>query len=175
MRGALLGSLVATVLAVQPAAAQRQAVAPVRGWTFGASGMAMVWTDDTAPFDVLGGPGFQLGYIRPRGVGMDFRGAYLVPTGFYGLTGVSGILGLSYSLPAGTHIVQLKAGAAAFGGGDSDGSIFAGGGPYGGVGAVLRIAGRLGLQSDVLARYYETGDRGVFAPSASVGLVLLRR
>ncbi len=117
----------------------------------------------------------QLSYVRPRGVGFDVRASCVLPTGFYDLTGISGVLGLTYGIPAGRHLVQLKAGASGLAGGDSDGSIIAGGGPYGGLGFVVRVSGRLGIQGDALARYYHTGDGGVFAPSAALGVVLLPR
>jgi len=141
----------------------------------GLGGAATWWTDTEAPFDAAYGPAVQLSYVRPRGIGCDVRASFVLPTGFYDLTGTSGILGLTYGIPAGRHLVQLKAGASGLAGGDSDGSIIAGGGPYGGLGLVARVSGRFGIQGDALARYYHTGDGGVFAPSAAVGVVLLPR
>ena len=171
----LLLTLVASgALAISTLTAQ-ESPSTIRGWTFGATGFGILWTDQEAAFDVVAGPAFQLGYVTPRGLGFDFRGGYFLPTGRYDLNGISGILGISYGIPLGTHLFQLKAGATGLVGGDSDGSQGTGGGGYGGVGVVLRLAGRLGIQGDLLARYLQTGDRGVFAPSAAIGLVLLPR
>jgi hypothetical protein len=165
--------MLATSLALLSPPARAQ-TAP-NGWAFGATGFAVYWSDDSAPFDAFGGPALQVSRLTPRGVGFDFRGGYILSTGFYDMTGASGTLGLSYGLPAGAHLVQLKAGAAGFLGGDSDGSVFGGGGPYGGAAATLRVAGRFGIQLEGLARYYKTGEGWVFGPSAAVGLMLLPR
>lgn len=143
------------------------------GWAYGATGFAVLWTDEAAAFDVFGGPALQISRLTPRGLGFDFRSGYILPTGFYDMNGVSGTLGASYGLPLGAHLVQLKAGAAGFFGGDSDGSVLAGGGPYAGAATTLRIAGRLGVQLEALARYYRTGDGWVFGPSAALGLMFL--
>jgi hypothetical protein len=145
------------------------------GWAFGAAGFAVYWADDAAPWDAFGGPALQISRLTPRGLGFDFRGGYILSTGFYNMTGASGTLGLSYGLPAGAHLIQLKAGAAGFIGGDSDGSHLGGGGPYAGAAATLRVAGRFGIQVEGLARYYKTGDGWIVGPSAAVGLMLLPR
>jgi hypothetical protein len=171
-RSLVFGLLLTAALARTTAAQQPQATPP-RGWTFGVTADGTLWTDDDAAFDALWGPALQIGLVRPRGIGFDFRAGYFLPTGFYNLDGATGILGANYSLPLGAHVVQFKLGAAGMVGGDSDGSIIGGGGPYGGVGVVLRVAGRLGVQADALARYYATGEGGVFAPSAALGLTLL--
>lgn len=155
-------------------AAARAQSAP-DGWAFGAAGFAVYWGDDTAPFDAFGGPALQISRLKPRGLGCDFRGGYILSTGFYDMTGASGTLGLSYGVPAGAHLVQLKAGAAGFLGGDSDGSVLGGGGPYAGAAATFRIAGRFGIQVEGLARYYKTGDGWIFGPSAAVGVMFLPR
>lgn len=175
MRWSVVVRVAVLVTAVATSARAQGGGAPPRGWTVGLGGTATWWTDTEAAFDAAYGPAVQLSYVRPRGLGVDVRAAYVLPTGFYGLTGISGILGLTYGMPAGRHLVQLKAGASGLAGGDSDGSIIAGGGPYGGLGLVVRLSGRLGIQGDVLARYYHTGDGGVFAPSAALGVVLLPR
>lgn len=159
---------------VVPSAAPRAQTAP-NGWAFGAAGYAVYWTDDGAAFDAFGGPALQISRLSPRGLGFDFRGGYILPTGFYQMNGASGTLGLSYGLPAGVHLFQLKAGAAGFLGGDSDGSVLGGGGPYAGAAATLRIAGRFGIQVEGLASYYKTGDGWVFGPGAAVGLMFLPR
>lgn len=170
----LLTILTSSALATSTLTAQ-ETPSTIRGWTFGATGFGLLWTDQEAAFDALAGPAFQLGYVTPRGLGFDFRAGYFLPTGRYDLNGVSGILGVSYAIPLGPHLFQVKAGATGLVGGDSDGSQGGGGGGYGGIGIVLRLAGRLGIQGDLLARYLQNGDRGVFAPSAAVGLVLLPR
>jgi hypothetical protein len=124
-------------------------------------------------FDVVAGPALQVGWVPPRGLGFDFRLGYFLPTGMYDAKGFSGIMGLSYSIPSGAHVVQFKAGATGLVGGDDDGSGYFGGGGYGGVGIILRLRGRLGIQGDVLARYFHTNEGGAFAPSVALGLVLL--
>ncbi len=166
-------ALPSIALALFAGAAQAQD-AP-KGWAFGATGYAVYWTDSGAPFDAFGGPALQVSRLTPRGLGFDFRGGYILSAGFYDMTGASGTLGLSYGVPAGAHLVQLKAGAAGFLGGDSDGSVLGGGGPYAGAAATLRIAGRFGIQVEGLARYYKTGDGWIFGPSAAVGLMFLPR
>ena len=173
MRRLLTTGLLSMAVFTRTGAAQAPLAAPLHGWTFGASASGTLWTDSAAAFDALWGPALQIGLVRPRGFGFDFRAAYFLPTGAYDLNGVTGILGANYSLPIGRHAVQFKLGAAGMVGGDSDGSTVGGGGPYGGLGIVLRVAGRLGVQADALARYYATGDGGVFAPSAALGLTLL--
>lgn len=173
MYRSLVAGLMLTAAVAGTAEAQAPAVRPIHGWTFGVSASGTLWTDSAAAFDALWGPALQIGLVRPRGFGFDFRAAYFLPTGAYDLNGVTGILGANYSMPLGRHAVQFKLGAAGMVGGDSDGSTVGGGGPYGGLGVVLRIAGRLGVQADALARYYATGDGGVFAPSAAIGLTLL--
>ena len=110
------------------------------------------------------------GYQCRRGsLEFDFRGEYFLPAGRYDVPGVSGILGLSYSFPVRAHVLQLKAGVTWIAGGDSDGSHIVGGARYAGVGAALRLSGRLGIQGDLLARYLGPG----VVPSAAPGLVLL--
>ncbi len=173
MRKLLATGLIAMAVFTRAGTAQAPVAAPLHGWTFGASASGTLWTDSAAAFDALWGPALQIGLARPRAIGIDFRAGYFFPTGAYDLNGVTGILGANYSVPLGRHAVQFKLGAAGMVGGDSDGSIVGGGGPYGGVGVVLRIAGRFGVQADALARYYATGDGGVFAPSAALGLTLL--
>jgi hypothetical protein len=157
-----------------PAAAPHAQTAPT-GWAFGATGFGVYWTDDGAPFDTFGGPALQISRLTPRGLGFDFRGGYILPTGFYGMTGASATVGLSYGLPFGAHLFQLKTGVAAFAGNDSDGSMFGGGGPYAGAAATLRIAGRFGIQIEGSAQHYKTGDGWVFGPGAAVGLMFLPR
>ena len=173
MHRSLVAGLILTAALAGTAEAQTPVASPIHGWTFGASAAGTLWTDNEAPFDAFWGPALQIGLVRPRGFGFDFRGGYFFPTGFYNMKGVSGILGANYSLPVGQHVVQFKLGASGMAGNDSDGSVYGGGGPYGGLGVILRVAGRLGVQADALARYYATGDGGVFAPSAAIGLTLL--
>jgi hypothetical protein len=158
---------------VAPTAQAQRAPAPPAGWAFGAGGMAMHWSDNGAPFDVLGGPALQVSRLTPGGLGIDIRGAYLLPSGFYNLTGVSGIAGLSYGIPAGRALVLVKGGITGLLGGDSDGSVYGGGGGYGGLGVVFPVAGRLGVHLEALARGLKTGDGGIFAPSAAAGLMWL--
>lgn len=166
--GALAMGLVAA-----PATAQDRAVESVRGWTVGVGGFAVAWTERAAAFDVAGGGAVHVALVRPGGIGVEVRGGYFFPTGFYDLNGLSGIFGLTYSLPVGASLVQLKAGVTGLVGGDSDGSIIGGGGPYGGAGAIVRLTGRLALQGDLLARVYETGSGVVFGPSLAVGVAVV--
>jgi hypothetical protein len=158
------------LLSAAPAAAQ----AP-HGLAWGASGVLMFWTDRQDPFDRLGGPGAQVSYLAPNSLGFEFRATYLVESGFYGLNGVNGELAVTYSIPAGRHLVQLKAGGHGMLAGDSDGSIWAGGGPYGGGGAIICLGGRIGLQLDLLGRLFVVSGRATFAPGGAVALVLLPR
>jgi hypothetical protein len=167
------GFLAVGLAAAAPAAASAQE-AP-RGLAWGASGILMFWTETQDPFDRLGGPGAQVSYLAPRSLGFEFRASYLVASGFYGLTGVHGEAALTYGIPAGRHLVQVKAGAHGMLAGDSDGSVWGGGGPYGGAGATLRLSGRLGLQLDALGRLFVVSGRAVFAPGGAVALVLLPR
>lgn len=146
-----------------------------RGWAWGVSGILTLWPEEQDPFDRLGGPGAQVSYLAPRSLGFEFRGTYLVETGFYGLNGANAEAAITYGAPAGRHLLQIKAGAHAMLAGDSDGSIWAGGGPMLGGGAVFRIAGRLGLQVDALGRLFVVSGRTVLAPGAAVALVLLPR
>lgn len=111
----------------------------------------------------------------PRGIGFDGRVGYFVDSGFYGASGLSGIVGVTYSVPLGQHLFQAKVGGTGFLGGDSDGSQLAGGGPYGGAGLTVRVAGRLGLQAEALGRFYRTGSGWSVAPSGAVTLLLLPR
>jgi hypothetical protein len=157
------------------AAAAANAQEPPRGFAWGASGVLMFWTEEQDPFDRLGGPGAQVSYLAPNAIGFEFRATYLVESGFYGLNGVNGELALTWSIPTGRHLVQLKAGGHGMLAGDSDGSIWSGGGPYGGGGAIIRLGGRIGLQLDLLGRLFVVSGRATFAPGGAVALVLLPR
>jgi hypothetical protein len=160
---------------VAAAAATANAQEPPRGFAWGASGILMFWTDEQDPFDRLGGPGAQMSYLAPNSIGFEFRATYLVESGFYGLNGVNGELAVTYSIPAGRHLLQVKGGAQGLLAGDSDGSIRSGGGPYGGGGAIIRLGGRIGLQLDLLGRLVVVSGRATFAPGGAVALVLLPR
>jgi hypothetical protein len=135
----------------------------------------MFWGEESDPFDRLGGPGVQVSLLRPRSLGFEFRGTYIVNTGFYGMSGVHGDLMLTYGVPSGRHLIQLKAGGHAMLAGDSDGTIWAGGGPVAGAGVVLRLAGRLGLQLEGAGRLFVNSGRAIFAPGGTVALMLLPR
>lgn len=141
-------------------------------WTIGIGAIFIRYEGRTS-FDKLGGPAILVSRINPRGVGFDFRGAYILPTGFHDLRAVSGIMGMSYGMPFGLHLLQLKAGATGVFGGDSDGSVFGAGGPYLGAAWLLPLGSRSGLQLDGLARFYRSGDGDVTAPS--VGLAFMTR
>lgn len=147
-----------------------------RGWAFGVGGFAVSWQDqDYSPMDWLAGPALQASLLAPRGIGFDGRVGYFVDSGFYGASGLSGIVGVTYSVPLGQHLFQAKVGGTGFFGGDSDGSPLAGGGPYGGAGVTFRVAGRFGLQAEALGRFYRTGSGWSVAPSGAVTLLLLPR
>lgn len=163
--------------ALLAAAATSSAVAQEapRGIAWGASGVFLAWTADEDPMDRLGGPGAQVSYLAPRSIGFEFRVSYLVESGFYGLTGALGEGALTYGVPAGSHLIQLKVGATGMLAGDSDGSRYDSGGPYAGAGAILRLTGRLGVQLDALGRLFVVSGRTVFAPGAALGVVFLPR
>lgn len=147
-----------------------------RGWAFGAGGFAVSWQDqDYSPIDWLAGPALQASYLAPRGIGFDARVGYFVDSGFYGANGLSGIVGATYGIPLGQHLLQAKAGGTGFFGGNSDGSQLAGGGPYGGAGLTIQVAGRFGVQVEVLGRLYRTGSGWSVAPSGAATLLLLPR
>ncbi len=145
------------------------------GFAFGAGGYIVHFTgDDNRTFETLGGPAGQVSLLKPNGFGFDFRAGYIVPTGFYDMNGVSAVLGGTYGWPVGgSHLVQAKVGAAVFLGGDSDGSILSGAGPYAGGAITFRLGGRLGLQLEGLARTYTSSGDWFFAPSGAVTLLLL--
>ena len=165
----LLGALIAG--ATTNAGAQE---AP-HGWAFGAAGFGVYWPNDDFSFDGFGGPALQASLLVPRGVGFDVRAGYFLPTGFYDANGISGILGLTYGVPTGAHLFQVKAGGAGFIGGDSDGSGIGGGGPYAGAGMTFRVSGRFGIQLEALGRVYKSSGGWTLAPSGAVGLMLLPR
>lgn len=146
-----------------------------RGWVWGATGMISAWTKESDAFDRLGGPGAHLGWVWPRNVGFELRAGYLMPTGFYGLSGIWGQLAFTYSVPAGDHLVQLKGGGAGFFGGDSDGSIGAAGGPLVGTGLLLRLASRFGIQVDGFTQLFYQASDWVVSPGVAVSVVLLPR
>jgi hypothetical protein len=167
----MLGGLLVAFVTVEARAQE----AP-DGWAFGAGGFAVKWRDqDYSPIEWLAGPALQASYLKARGLGFDARVGYFVDTGFYGANGLSGIVGLTYGVPAGRHLFQVKAGGTGFFGGNSDGSQLAGGGPYGGAGMTFRVAGRFGVQLEALGRGYRTGSGWTVAPSGAVSLMLLPR
>lgn len=172
MRLALLVTIAAALATPGSIAAQ----AP-DGWAFGAGGYIIHFTgDDSRTFETIGGPAAQVSLLKPNGFGFDFRAGYIVPTGFYDMNGLSAILGGSYGWPVGaSHLVQAKAGVATFLGGDNDGSILSGAGPYAGGAITFRLSGRLGLQVEGLARAYTSSGDWLFAPSAALTLLLLPR
>jgi hypothetical protein len=167
--------LVLAVLAcAAPLAAQDSINPRLRpNWTLGVGGIFINYSGGSQSFDNLAGPAALVSRINPGGVGFDFRAAYILPTGFYNLRAVSGILGLNFSVPFGLNLLQLKGGATGVFGGDSDGSIFGAGGPYLGVACLLPIGSRAGLQIDGLVRFYQSGDGDVTAPS--IGLAFVTR
>ncbi len=171
-----LTSLVAAAIVVLATPDTLTAQAP-DGWAFGAGGYVIHFTgDDTQTFSTLGGPAAQVSLLKPNGFGFDFRVGYIVPTGFYNMNGVSAILGGTYGWPVGgNHLVQAKAGVAGFLGGDSDGSVLNGAGPYAGGAITFRLGGRLGLPVEGLARTYTSSGNWFFAPSAAVSLLVLPR
>lgn len=162
-----------TILAA--AATPLRAQQAMQGWGFGAGGFAVAWPDDNSTIESLAGPALQASWFNPRGLGFDARVGYFVDTGFYGASGLSGIVGVTYGVPAGTHLFQAKLGGTGFFGGDSDGTVHGGGGPYGGAGMTFRVAGRFGIQAELLGRVYRTSDGWSFAPSGAVTLMLLPR
>lgn len=166
--------LLAVLSCATPLAAQDSLNARLRpNWTLGAGGIFIDYSAGRQSFDKLAGPAALVSRINPGGIGFDFRAAYILPTGFYNLRAVSGILGVSYSLPFGLNLLQLKGGATGVFGGDSDGSIFGAGGPYLGLAWLLPVGTRAGLQLDGLVRFYQSGDGDVTAPS--VGLAFVTR
>ena len=174
-RKLLLSTIVLTALLTGRAngVAQESSSPELEGWTVGPSAFGLLWTITDVGFEKLGGVGLQLGHLKPLGFGFDFRAAYFFPAGRFRAAGVSAILGTAYGLPAGPALFQLKAGAAGLVGGDNDGTPVVTAGPYVGVGLVGRVTGRLGVQGDVLARFYVTSGDPAFAPSAAIGLLLL--
>jgi len=173
LMGALRLVLIAGVVA-SPVAAQRRSEG-FSGWTVGPSGFAVAWTERQATFDVASGAAVHAALVRPHGVGAEVRVGYFFPTGTYDLNGISAVLGATYSVPFVAGLGQFKAGVAGLVGGDSDGSIVGGAGPYGGVGALIPLARGIAFQGDVLARIYRTGSGTVFAPSIALGIGWLLR
>jgi hypothetical protein len=166
--------LLAVLACAAPLAAQDSINPRLRpNWTLGAGGIFINYSGGRQSFDKLAGPAALVSRINPAGIGFDFRAAYILPTGFYNLRAVSGILGLSYSVPFGLNLLQLKGGATGVFGGDSDGSIFGAGGPYLGLAWLLPVGTRAGLQLDGLMRFYQSGDGDVTAPS--IGLAFVTR
>ena len=154
-----------------PSAASAQQTQPPDGWAFGVGGL-LIHFSDAGDISNLGGPAVQISRVTPRGLGFDARLGYIMPTGFYSFTGLTGLAGLSYGVPAGSHLLLLKGGVTGFLGGDSDGTGVAAGGPYFGAGMVLRLSARAGLQLDGLLRFY-SGTAGGVAPSVGAALVIL--
>lgn len=167
--------LASLLLGLALAAARPLAAQVPDGWAFGAGGYVIRFADsESRTFSTLGGPAGQVSLLKPNGVGFDFRAGYILPSGFYDMTGVSAILGGTYGWPvAGRHLVQAKAGIAGFLGGDNDGSILNGAGPYAGGAMTFRVGGRFGLQVEALARTYTSSGEWLFAPSGAVTLMLL--
>lgn len=161
---------------VMATTAQARAQQAPEGWAFGAGAFGVSWQDeDYSDLDWLAGPAVQASYLKPRGLGFDARVGYFVDTGFYGANGISGIVGITYGVPVGDHLFQVKGGGTGFIGGNSDGSQLAGGGPYGGAGMTFRVAGRFGIQVELLGRVYRTGSGWSIAPSGAATLLLLPR
>jgi hypothetical protein len=144
----------------------------IDGWNVGAAGTlygAAFGGDDLT----FWGPSFVVSRVVERGVGFESGVTYLVPTGFYGFTGLGLDLGLAYGIPLASRTVLLvRGGASAVGGGDSDGSQGAAVGLYPGVGLVRRLTGRLGARLDVTPRFWLGGSPTVTI-GASAALVLL--
>ncbi len=149
-----------------PAVPQR-----IDGWIIGAGATLYAATfggDDLA----FWGPSFVVSRVSPRGVGFESGLTYLVPTGFYGFTGLAVDAGMTFGIPlsSGTTVL-LRGGASALAGGDSDGSQGAAVALYPGVGLVQRLAGPLGLRLDVTPRFW-LAESFAATIGAAVGLVL---
>ena len=131
----------AIVLAVlgllAPAAAEGQA-GPLDGWSWGISGTGIAWTDPDWDHDRIGSVGLR-GTLHRDGVGVHFELNGFPPTGRYGLTGASAIAGVTVPFGAEAPGWTVRAGATGIAGGDSDGSVLIGGGPYAGLGLALPV------------------------------------
>lgn len=147
-------------------------VAPA-GWAFGVTGMIAHWGEGSDPFDRLGGPALEAAWVPTRGVGFDIRAGYQMPTGFYDMSGIWAHGVLALSLPAGRHLMQLEGGASGFLADDSDGSVWAAGGPLAGVGALIRPRGRLGLRISGFAQVLVTSEAVTVSPGMTAGILLL--
>lgn len=155
-----------TQRAKPPASARR-----FDGWTIGAGASlyaASFASDDLA----LWGPSFAVSRATTRGVGFESGLTYLVPTGFYGFTGLALDIGMTYGIPlsSGTTVL-LRGGASALAGGDSDGSQGAAVGLYPGVGLMQRLSGKLGIRLDVTPRFW-LGESSAGTIGAGIGLLL---
>ena len=157
-----------TLLAVAAPLSAQQA-APPDGWTFGVGGIVILWPN--VDFN-SGGPALQVSRVTPGGIGFDARVAYLMPSGPSDQQGASVLLGLSYGVALGSHLLQLKGGATAYGLVDSDA---AGGdaGPYLGGGVLIRLSRKVGLNLDALARFYTVEEGSDMAPTVGFAIVVL--
>jgi hypothetical protein len=131
------------------------------------------WGKASDPFDRLGGPALEVAWVPTRGVGFDLRAGYQMPTGFYDMSGIWAHSVLALSLPAGRHLLQLEGGASGFLANDSDGSLWAAGGPLVGVGALIRPVGRLGLRLGGVTQVLVTSGAVTMSPGMTAGILLL--
>jgi len=133
------------------------------------------WREKGDPFDWLGGPALEVARVVPRGVGFDARAGYQVATGFYNMVGAWAHATVTYSVPAGRHRMHLEAGASGLFAQDSDGSVFQGGGPLVGAGALIRPGGRLGLRLGGFMQVLVISGEWTAAPGVSAAVLLLPR
>ena len=175
-RSAISALTVLTLAAARaPSVASAQQARPPDGWAVGVGAVLIHFTGFSG-IENLRGPAVQLSLLRPRGIGIDFRVAYFVPTGLYDFTGLTSMVGVSVGVPSGEHLALIKGGVTGFIGGDSDGGGAAAIGPYVGAGIVVRLSGQAGLQVDGLVRMYSGPDFATtVAPSLGVALMVLPR
>ncbi|MBU8932718.1 MAG: hypothetical protein KOO62_01805 [candidate division Zixibacteria bacterium] len=142
------------------------------GWALGAAYSLVSGEGEESAENGLKGPSFHLVRANPNGIGIEFGGTYLVPSGFYSWTGLSLDIALNFHLRKGSStIVLLKLGTVGFIGGNSDGGGGGDGALFPGLGMMYRLTNSLILSADVSMRFW-LGYEGWTSPGARASLLL---
>jgi hypothetical protein len=130
------------------------------GWLLGGAFNIISTGIGNTGADTLWGPSLHLYRLNPGGIGFDFGFTYILPSGFYGFTGLSAEVALSYgfSITNGT-IFLLKGGVSGLVGGDSDGSAGGNAAIFPGIGMAQQIVGPLAINAEVIFRIWVADEK----------------